>query len=117
MEKKLETVKLISKLEQTTRKTKKEFWNDLAKRIAKPKRNNVIVNLEKLDKFSKIFDGKILVVPGKILSVGDFNSKATIVGVNASKKAIDKISIKGKYIPLNDFIDEKIDLKNVVIIK
>ena len=117
MEKKLETVKLIAKLEQATRKTENKIWKDLAERLSKPKRNNIVVNVDKLDKLSKLYKGKTLIVPGKILSVGEFSSSSTIVGVNASEKAVEKISSTGKYIPLTDFVSEKVDVKNLIIIK
>ncbi|MDD4250717.1 MAG: 50S ribosomal protein L18e [Candidatus ainarchaeum sp.] len=117
MTKKLETQKLVAKLEIVSRKTKKKIWKDLAKRIQKPTRNNIVVNVEKLDKMAKKFKGKTIIVPGKILSKGEFEEKITIIGITASQKAIEKINKTGKFIHLKDFVNEKINTKEIILVK
>lgn len=117
MTKKLETKKLIASLNQTSRKTKKAFWKNIANIIEKPTRNRVIINIDKLDMLAEKFKGKIIVVPGKILSKGELNNKAKIVSVQASSKAIEKINSKGEYLFLKDFIDDKVKVKDLVIVK
>jgi large subunit ribosomal protein L18e len=115
--KKLEIRKLVASLEKTGRKTKINLWKDLAERINKPTRQNVVVNVNKLDLMAKKNKGKILVVPGKILSVGDLEEKAKIVAVSASDTAIAKINVNGEFIFLKDFVDEKTKVSNVVMVK
>jgi large subunit ribosomal protein L18e len=117
MTKKLETQKLVTQLEKLSRKTKKKIWKDLAKRLEKPTRHNVVVNVEKLDKMAKKFKGKTIIVPGKILSKGEFEEKTKIVSINASQKAIEKISEKGEFIYLKDFVNEKVNTKDLVLVK
>ncbi|MDD3084072.1 MAG: 50S ribosomal protein L18e [Candidatus ainarchaeum sp.] len=117
MTKKLETKKLIMLLEKTSRKTKKNIWKDIAKRIEKPKRQNIVVNIEKLDKMAKRFKGKIFVVPGRVLSKGELEEKATIIAISASQKAVEKISKKGKLIYLKDFVNEKVNTKELILVK
>ncbi len=117
MTKKLETQKLITKLEITSRKTKKKIWKDLAERIQKPTRNNIVINIENLEKLAKKFKGKTLIVPGKILSKGEITEKATIIAISASEKAIEKISKKGEFIFLKDFVNEKVNTKELVLVK
>ena len=114
--KKLETRKLVASLEQKSRKDKKALWKDLADRIGKPTRHNVTVSLSKLDSMAKLNKGKILIVPGKILSDGELTEKVTIVGVCASEKATEKISKKGEFLPLKDFI-AKGDASKTIIVK
>jgi large subunit ribosomal protein L18e len=119
MAKKLETIKLVASLEKAARKTKKALWADLAERLSAPTRNKVAVNIEKLDKMAKTFKGKILLVPGKVLSQGELNEKVTIIAVNASEEAKKKIQAKGEYITLKDFAQkyEKADLSKIIIVK
>jgi len=116
MAKKLETIKLVASLEKSGRKTQKSLWFDLAERVDKPSRHNVVVNIEKLDKMAKKHKGKILLVPGKVLSAGELTEKATIVAVDASAGAMEKIKKKGEFIYLVDFA-QKADSKNVVMVK
>jgi len=117
MTKKLETQKLIAELEKTSRKTKKTIWKDLAKRLGKPTRNNHDINVEKLDTLAKKFKGKTLVVPGKVLSKGELTQKVKVVGVCASEKAVDKINQSGEFVLLKDFVDEKVKVSELIIVK
>jgi large subunit ribosomal protein L18e len=117
MTKKLETQKLVIQLEKLSRKTKKKIWKNLAERLEKPTRHNIVVNVEKLDKMAKKFKGKTIIVPGKILSKGEFGEKAKIVSITASQKAIEKISEKGEFAYLKNFINEKINTKDLVLVK
>jgi len=115
MAKRLELELLIASLEKTTRKTKKPIWADLAERLGKPSRHNVVINLYELDKLAKQFAGKTLIVPGKVLATGELSEKAKIVAVEASEKAI----ATGKVVLLKDFIEgaEKVKVSDLVIVK
>ena len=117
MTKKLETKKLIIELEKNSRKTKKGIWKDLATRLGKPTRNNVDINVEKLDTLAKKFAGKTLIVPGKVLSKGELTTKAKIVAVNASTAAKDKINQTGEFVLLKDFVNDKVKVSELVIVK
>ena len=117
MTKKIETQKLIAELEKTSRKTKKKIWKDLAERIGNPSRNDIDINVEKLDSLAKKFKGKTLVVPGKVLSKGELTEKAKVVAISASEKAIDKINAKGEFVLLRDFISEKVKVSELMMVK
>lgn len=117
MAKKLETQELVTSLNQTSRKTKKVFWKNLSSIIEKPTRNQISINVSKLDKLAQKFKGKTLVIPGKILSMGELNTKTKVVAIEASQKAIEKINAKGELILLKDFISEKVNVKDLVIVK
>jgi len=117
MTKKLRTRKLVASLEKTSRKTKKKIWKDLAERIEKPTRNNTVINVDKLDKLANQFKGKVLVVPGKVLSQGEINTKAKVVAISASARAIEKISEKGEFVLLQDFVGEKVKVSELVLVK
>ncbi|MEK6959431.1 MAG: 50S ribosomal protein L18e [archaeon] len=115
MAKKLEMQLLIASLEKLSRKTKKPIWGDLAERLGKPTRHNVVINLFELDKLAKQFSGKTLIVPGKVLATGELTEKAKIVAVQASEKAV----ATGKVILMKDFLEgaEKIKVSDLIIIK
>ena len=117
MTKKLETQRLIIELEKASRKTKKGIWKDLAKRIGKPTRNNADINVEKLDLLAKKFAGKTLIVPGKVLSKGELTTKTKIVAISASEAAVEKINQNGEFILLRDFVDEKVKVNELMIVK
>ena len=117
MTKKMETLKLVASLEQTGRKTKKAIWKDLAQRISAPTRQKIDVNVDKINEMAKKCEGKILIVPGKILSSGELTKKVKVVAVDASDKAIEKISLVGEFIYLKDFVSEKVKTNELVIVK
>ncbi len=118
MSKKLETVKLVASMEKAARKTKKPLWERLAEIMKSPSRHKIAVNLTKLNKIAAASKGKILVVPGKILSTGEFTEKATIVAVAASEIAKQKMKGKADFITLAEFAKkfDKVDVSKVIIV-
>lgn len=119
MAKKLETVKLIASLEKANRKTGKGIWADLAQRLETPNKNNVSVNVEKINSLAKKFKGKTFVVPGKILSDGDLTEKVNVVAISASETAKAKLNASGKFTTLAQFVAgaDKEDVKKIMIVK
>ncbi len=119
MAKKLETIMLISSLEKAYRKTKKNFWKDLAERLKSPSRSNIVVSVEKINEIAKAKKASIIVVPGKILSEGELEEKIKVVAVSASKTAIQKMQKKSEFVYLRDFAKDfdKVKLSEVVIVK
>jgi large subunit ribosomal protein L18e len=118
MTKKLEMERLIASLEKIGRKTKKKIWKDLAKRLSKPRRHNVVVNIRQLNTMAEKNKNKVLLVPGKILSEGNIKEKAHVIAVDASKKAIEKIEkAKGKFEYLKDFANEKAKVNEIILVK
>jgi large subunit ribosomal protein L18e len=119
MAKKLETKKLIASTEKAARTTEKGIWASLADKLAKPTRGKIEVNIDSINIAAKKNKGKIIVVPGKLLSRGELTEKATIVAVAASISAQEKIkAAKGEFIALKDFAlkAEKVKASDLVII-
>lgn len=73
--------------------SKSKFWNAVAKRLTTPRNNRAAVNLNKLDRFTK--PGLTLVVPGKVLSVGNLSVKTSIAALSFSQGAAKKIADSG----------------------
>ncbi|MGI6589360.1 MAG: 50S ribosomal protein L18e [Candidatus Iainarchaeum sp.] len=120
MVKKLETIKLIARSEKAARKTNKNMWSRIVEELSKPTRGKVEVNIDSIEKMAQKNKGKILLVPGKLLSSGTLTQKVTVVAASASTSAKEKIkSQKGEFINLKEFVltPEKVETKNIIIVK
>ncbi|MBW3020614.1 50S ribosomal protein L18e [Candidatus Woesearchaeota archaeon] len=107
--------KLIIELKKKAIEEKAQFWKSIAKSLEKPARQRVIVNLARINKFSK--ENETIVVPGKILGDGDLDKKLNIVAFSFSESAKDKIlQSKGKMMSIEDLMKEKIKTSEVRII-
>ncbi len=95
-----EKIELIIKL----RKQKEKFWLDVANKIANPKTNQVVVNLEKIERLSK--DKEIILVPGKVLGNGKLTKKITLAAFSITKPAQDKLK-DIKIVKIEDLLKEK----------
>jgi len=79
------------------------MWKRVAKDLQKPTRARRIVNLTKINKFSK--ENDMVVVPGKVLGSGELDHKVTIAAFTFSKQAIEKIEgSKGTIYSLYEFM-------------
>ncbi len=68
---------------------KNESWKRVAEILSSPRKNKREENLTKINAESK--DGDVIVVPGKVLSMGELNKKIKVVALSFSKGAEDKI--------------------------
>jgi large subunit ribosomal protein L18e len=112
------TRELILALEKYGKKSKAELFVDLAKRLTKPRRNRPSVNLWKLNKMTKAFPDKTLVVPGKVLSYGRLEGKPTVAAFEFSEKALEKIRANGaKPLTLYDLVKTETKQTNLMLVK
>jgi large subunit ribosomal protein L18e len=110
--------KVIALLEKTGRKSKNAIWLDIASRLSKPRRQRPTTNLWKIEKLARIFKGKSLVVPGKILGQGQIKEKASVIAFEFSETAKEKIEkAGGKAIQVEKAIEQKIAPKTMIIAK
>jgi large subunit ribosomal protein L18e len=65
------------------------LWKRLASDLERPTRKRRIVNLSRINRFTK--DGEMIVVPGKVLASGELHRKVTIAAWQFSRQALDKI--------------------------
>jgi len=112
----LEVRKVIIALEKKSRSSKKQVWKKLASCINVPRRSRISVNLWKLNKLAEKNKGKVLVVPGKVLSEGIFNQKAKIVALEISDRAKQKLLVSGEYLSYFELMD-KVSANDLVIVK
>jgi len=110
----LEKKDIINKLYETYRLKKKNIFRRLAEILKTPSRNLASVNLSKFEKLKNVVDGSVVVVPGKVLGVGELSKKITIYAYQYSSTAKTKFkNIKN----LDDFCDADVDFKKIIIIK
>jgi len=70
-------------------KTKIKVWREVSKRLNKPRKYKVEVNLFRINK--KTNAGDVIVVPGKVLGMGDLDHKVTIASYHTSESTRNKV--------------------------
>jgi len=94
---------LIQELKKKSIEEKVKIWKRIASDLEKPTRNRRIVNLSKIDRYTK--DNDTIIVPGKVLGSGDLNKKLTIAAFSFSEQAIDKIKLSdGKALHIDELM-------------
>ncbi|MBX8645803.1 MAG: 50S ribosomal protein L18e [Thermoplasmata archaeon] len=89
----LELVKLVENLYTISAKEKSPVWRDVAMRLEKPIGNRAVINLSRLDRYTK--EGDVIVVPGKILGMGRMSKKITVSAYMLSSSAVAKLEKAG----------------------
>ena len=97
----MSTRKLITGL----KKKKEKFYLALARHLEKSARSKRAVNIQELKKFSKKYDN--LVVPGKVLGIGELDKPVNVYAFSFSKEARMKITkTGGKALSLKDLLND-----------
>lgn len=111
----LGTQKLIIDLKKLSNKEKAPIWKRISEEMSKATRSRREVNLSKIERHIKT--GEIALVPGKVLSSGEFTKKNTLAAFRFSEKAKDKIvKAGGKAISIQQLMKENPKGKKVRII-
>lgn len=84
-----ELASLIEDLKKFSLAEKSPIWKRIAKDLAKPTRQRRVVNIAKLNRFTK--KGDLVIVPGKVLGTGDLNHDLTVAAWQFSSSAKEKI--------------------------
>jgi len=100
----LDLQSLIQDLKKLASEQKVKLWKRIANDLEKPTRSRRTTNLYKLQK--TIREDETAIVPGKVLSLGDFDKKNTIAAYQFSKQAKEKINKTGKTISIQDLIKQ-----------
>jgi len=92
-----------------------KFWKRIADDLKKPTRQKRVVNLYKIEKYAR--DGETIVVPGKVLSVGELSKKVDVAALNFSAEAKQKITAaKGKIFTIKELLENNPEGKKVRIL-
>jgi large subunit ribosomal protein L18e len=106
---------LIIFLRKQSRENKVDIWRDIAKRLAKPRRSRIAVNISRLNRYTQ--KNETVAVPGKVLGAGEIEHSLTVVAFAFSGKAKEKIiAARGKCLSFSDLIKKKPSGSNVKII-
>ncbi len=78
---------LLANLQEAGRSV--ALWKKIHKDLSRPSRKRSSVNLYKIAKYAR--EGETVIVPGKILSVGDLDKQVIVAAFNCSTAAREKI--------------------------
>lgn len=91
------------------------FWKRILKDIKKPSRQRRSVNVYKIEMFAN--DGETIVIPGKVLSMGELSKKVNVAALNFSEEARLKITkAKGRVLSIEELLKENPQGKKVRIL-
>jgi large subunit ribosomal protein L18e len=86
-------------------KTKIKIWKTISKKLSGSRKNRVDVNLYRINKKTRKND--IIVIPGKVLGIGDLDHNLTIACLEYSKSAKKKIELSGsKLISIAELLEQ-----------
>jgi len=110
----LELIHLIRELRKLAFKEKVGLWKRAVELLEVPTRRRRVVNLYKIEKYTK--DDETALVPGKVLSMGDFNRKINVAAYQFSNEAREKINKTGKAISIQELMKKNPKGKKVRIL-
>jgi large subunit ribosomal protein L18e len=106
---------LIRLLKKKSRENEAAIWRDAAKRLSKPRRIRVSVNVSRINRYTK--EGEQVLIPGKVLGSGLINHPAKVAALDFSDQARFKIlRAKGKCLSIPELIELNPKGANVKII-
>lgn len=92
-----------------------KFWKKVLKDLSKSSRSRSEVNIYKIDKYAR--EGEIILVTGKVLSLGELSKAVEVAAVNFSNDARNKIlSAKGKVMTIGELLKQNPEGKKVRIL-
>ncbi|MHA1349623.1 MAG: 50S ribosomal protein L18e [Promethearchaeota archaeon] len=95
-------------------KTKRRIWKKVSKKLSGPRKDKVEANLYRINKKTK--ENDVIVVPGKVLGVGEIDHKLTIACLNCSKTARKKIETSGsKLLSIEELLEQYPEGKDVKV--
>lgn len=84
---------MIKELKKTAIKQDVALWKRVATDLEKPTKKRRIVNLSRISNYAK--ENETVIVPGKVLALGELDKKVVIAAYTISKQAEDKIKANG----------------------
>lgn len=121
------TMKSKTKIQnQLGRKTSREFvetvialkkspeWQKVASVLSGPRRTRIGLNIGEVSRNAKA--GETIVVPGKVLSLGEVDKKLRVVALGFSERAMEKIlNAKGEALTLMEEVEKNPSGKGIKI--
>jgi large subunit ribosomal protein L18e len=108
-------ISLIRLLGKKSKENNASIWQDVARKLSKPKRSRIKVNVSKISRHFKENEG--IVVPGKVLGAGIISHPVTVAALAFSQQAQLKIvEAQGKCLSIAELAEENPDGSNLRII-
>ena len=96
---------LIVSLKLLSHKEEAKIWARIAKDLEKPSRLRRIVNISRINRYTK--DGETVIVPGKVLGVGIIKHKLNVAAYSFSESARLAIrKAKGNVLSIDELIKQ-----------
>jgi len=106
---------LIADLKSAARSSGADVWDDVAERLAKPRRTHAEVNLGRIERYAR--EEETVVVPGKVLGSGVLNKDVTVAAVDFSRSAAEQIDQVGESIRLEQALERNPEGSQVRVIR
>lgn len=95
----------IRKLIRDLWKTKIKIWRVISKKLRNSRKNRISPNLYRINKHTK--ENDVIVIPGKVLGMGELDHSLTIACLDCSKSARQKIESSGSnLISIEDLLEQ-----------
>ena len=95
----------VRKLMRDLWKTKIKIWRRISKKLSSSRKNRVSPNLYRINKKTKQND--VVVIPGKVLGMGELDHQVTIACLDCSKSARQKIETSGsKLLSIEELLEQ-----------
>ena len=104
IKKNLSMATLISELKANAIKQEVKIWKRIATDLEKPSRQRRVVNIYKINEHSK--ENETIIVPGKVLGVGELKHKVNVAALSFSTEAKEKISAQGKTMSIKELMKQ-----------
>ena len=96
--------KLVFYLRKAWRRNGARIWLDVARRLAKPRRKRISVNLSRINRHTS--EGDVVVVPGKVLGAGLLRHPVTVAAFAFTRSARQKIlEAGGKCLDIRELVE------------
>jgi len=108
-------IELIRFLKKQSREQKAPIWKAIAEKLAVSKRRRIAVNISRINRYTE--KNETVVVPGKVLGVGELNHPVTVAAFAFSETAKQKIKkARGKCLTIPELVKKNPKGSNVKII-
>jgi large subunit ribosomal protein L18e len=106
---------LMKELKKTSHTESAGLWKRVAKDLEKSSRNNRVVNLSRINRYTQA--DETVIVPGKVLGAGTLDHKVHVAAFSFSRAAKDMITkLNGTAITIPELVKQNPKAKNVKII-
>ena len=103
-------------VETAIKAKKSEKWRKIAEILSRPRRLQIVKNLDEIDKESK--EGDTIVIPGKVLGNGNISKKIRIAALSFSQEAEKKLKEKKcEMIKLAEEIEKNKKAEGIKVLK